>query len=247
MAANTLDVMAANTTIEAGRSVGATHQLDSIEGESRLTEFVAAFRQQSVSSQDHFKSTKSANVVCDRETHGGRTPSSKEAAETATGQQSSNVSPSRDELSELRPLQLLHYPGLTIDTAGVTTNAVGFIGRPVRVRSAEGKLTLFLLQSTRISIWTFISAPCIASLPALLRMKATAVQAVPRSKNRCGRPFGLPARLSTSNDITEKVVPRWLTYHLTYLSNFCLVSCGSGGDQRNLMGGVGPALTLRLR
>jgi hypothetical protein len=243
--------MAANTTIEAGRSVGATHQLDPIEVESRLTKFVAAFRQQSVSSQDHFKSTKFANV-CDRETHGGRTPSSapttsKEAAETATGQQSSNVSPSRDELNELRSLQALHCPGLTIDTAGVTTNAEGFIGRPVCLRSTEGKLTLFLLQSTRISIWTFISAPCIASHPAPLRMKATPVQAVPRSKNRCGRPFGLPARLSTSNDITEKVVPRWLTYHLTYLSNFCLVSCGSGGEKRNFMGGVGPALSLRLR
>jgi hypothetical protein len=244
--------MSANTTVEAGPSVGATLQLDPIEIESRLTKFVAAFRQQSVSSRDHFRSTRFANVVCDRETHGGSTPSSapttsKEAAETATAQQSSNVSPSRDELSELRPLQVLHYPGLTIDTAGVTTNAEGFIGRPVCVRSTEGKLTLFLLQSTRISTWTFISAPCIASLPAVLRMKATPVQAVPRSKNRCGRPFWLPARLSTSNDITEKVVPRWLTYLLTYLSSFCLVPCGSGGDKRNFMGGVGPALSLRLR
>jgi hypothetical protein len=154
--------MSANTTVEAGPSVGATLQLGPIEAGSRLTKFVAAFRQQSVSSQDHFKSTKSANVVCDRETHGGSTPSSKEAAETATGQQSSNVSPSRDELSELRPLQLLHYPGLTIDTAGVTTNAEGFIGRPVRVRSTEGKLTLFLLQSTRSSSsdsWGMLQRP----------------------------------------------------------------------------------------
>jgi hypothetical protein len=186
--------------VEAGPSVGATLQLDPIEAESRLTKFVATFRQQSVSSQDHFNSSPSSAT-------------SKQAAETATGLQSSNVSPSRDELNELRSLQALHYPGLTIDTAGVTTNAEGFIGRPVCVRSTEGKLTLFLLQSTRISIWTFISAPCIASLPAPLRMKATPVQAVPRSKNRCGRPFGLLARLSTSLDITEKVVPRWLTYH----------------------------------